>query len=634
LGDQVVGGVAFTGSDPYLPAGTDVAILFESRNSAVLKAHIAAQQAAAVRSEPGCKSVVGSCGNVKYTGAVSPDRAVCSYLAEIGNVLVVTNSLTQLKRLVDTSAGRSESLAALPEYRFFRNRYPLGKDQTGLLIVTDKTIRRWCSAKWRIASSRRTRAAAILSHYQAEFMNQLVNGTVEPHDIRTILQVADLGTLRVTKTGMTSSTYGTLDFQTPIAELDFTKVTKSEAATFERWRQGYQQNWSQFFDPIAVAFSIRDDRLVADLTAMPLIDSSNYREFIEIAAGATLKSTAGDPHADSLLHWALAINTKSERLKWANNFLEGPVKVSLLGWLGESISVYADPDPFWAELAAAVKARESAPSSDDQLGIFFEANLHRLPVAITAEVRDSLKLTLFLSGLRAFIEQTAPGLVNWKSSEYHGQHYVTITATESGRSTIPFAAKLAIHYAATPRLLIVTLNEDLLKRALDRQAAAASADDAKGSATKPVSAAHAGKSAGDGPRPWLGTSMALQVDRHAIELLERVFGRREFQALMQSRAWSNIAILNEWKRLYPDRDPMTIHQTFWQTSLICPGGGKYVWNKEFQTMESTVYGHPGQPKIGPTLPQPLKNVRWLDFGMTFENRGLRAKAEIRRNADK
>jgi hypothetical protein len=627
LGDQVVASVAFTGSDPYLPSGSDVAILFESKNAEAVRTHIATRQAAAVQANPRCKKIEGSLGNVKYTGALSPDRAICSYLAPIGRAVVVTNSLAQLKRIVDTSAGRSESLGSLPEYRFFRKRYPLGKNETGLLIVTDKTIRRWCSPRWRIASSRRTRAMAVLSHYQAEFLKELESGTVEPHDIHTVLQVADLGTLRVTKEGVTSSTYGTLEFQTPIAELDFTKVTKTEADTYERWRQGYQRNWSQFFDPIAVGFSIRDDRLVADLTVMPLIESSNYREFIEIASGAELKSTAGDPHADSLLHWALAINTKSERLKWASNFLEGPVKVSLLGWLGESISVYADSDPFWAELAAAMKARDSATSGDSRLESFFEANLYRLPVAITAEVKDSLKLTLFLSGVRAFIEQTAPGLLSWTALEYHGQPYVKIAATENGRSAVPFAAKLAIHYAATPRRLIVTLNEDVLKRAIDRQAAAKNAKNKQEvhSAAKPAS---------DAPRPWLGKSMALQIDRQALDLLESVFGRHEYQALMQARAWSNITILNEWKRLYPDRDPVVLHQKFWQAALVCPGGGKYVWNNTYQTMESTVYGHPGEPKTGPTLPQPLKNVRWLDFGLTFENHGLRAKAEIRRTGSK
>jgi hypothetical protein len=262
-----------------------------------------------------------------------------------------------------------------------------------------------------------------------------------------------------------------------------------------------------------------------------------------------------------------------------------------------------------------------------------------LPVAFNAEVRDSFKLTLFLGGLRAFIEQTAPGLVSWTSLQHDGQPYVKITA-----NGLPFVGKLAVHYAATPDMLVVTLNEELLKRVLDRRRAAKTTDPAKAAAAaqagtdKKGDAGNEAKAraepASDPPRAWLGKSMALQVDGKAIELLERIFGRREFQALMQARAWSNIAILNEWKRLDPSRDPVAIHQEFWQTSLVCPAGGKYVWNNEFHTMESTVYGHPGEPKTGPTLPQPLKNVRWLDFGVTFENRGLRAKAEIRRTGGK
>jgi hypothetical protein len=483
-----------------------------------------------------------------------------------------------------------------------------------------------------------------MSHYQAQFMNDLVKGTVEPHGIRTVLQVADLGTLRITKSGVTSSTYGTLEFQTPIAELDFTKVTKTESDMYERWRQGYQRNWNQFFDPIAVSFSFRDDRLLADLTVMPLIDSSLYRSFIEIASGAELKPTSGDPHTGSLLHWALAINVKSERLKWASNFLEGPTRVSLLGWLGESISIYADPDPFWVELAAAMKKEDSTTPGQNPSSKFLEENYYRLPVALTAQVADGLKLTLFLSGVRAFIEQTAPGMLQWTSLEHNGQPYVKITTTESGRNSAPFAAKLAILYAATPEMLVMTLSEDLLKRSLDRRAIEKKATEAKDG--KPAADASAGNNAQKSVtakdhtgekvshRPWLGKSMAFQVDRQVIEVLEEVFGRHEYQALLQARAWSNIAILNEWRRIYPDRDPVAIHQQVWQTALICPGGGKYVWNEEYQTIESTVYGHPGQPRTGPALPQALQNVRWLDFGLTFENRGLRANVEIGRSAGK
>ena len=53
--------------------------------------------------------------------------------------------------------------------------------------------------------------------------------------------------------------------------------------------------------------------------------------------------------------------------------------------------------------------------------------------------------------------------------------------------------------------------------------------------------------------------------------------------------------------MFPDQDPVKVHERLWHTTLVCPGGGKYVWNDQWKTMESTVYGHPGQPKEGPEM---------------------------------
>jgi len=47
LGPQVVASAAFTGSDPFLRVGTDVAVLFEARNLPLLQASIVARQTAA-----------------------------------------------------------------------------------------------------------------------------------------------------------------------------------------------------------------------------------------------------------------------------------------------------------------------------------------------------------------------------------------------------------------------------------------------------------------------------------------------------------------------------------------------------------------------------------------------------------
>ncbi len=61
--------------------------------------------------------------------------------------------------------------------------------------------------------------------------------------------------------------------------------------------------------------------------------------------------------------------------------------------------------------------------------------------------------------------------------------------------------------------------------------------------------------------------------------------------------------------------------------LVCPGGGRYVWNEAWQTMESTVYGHPAAPKDGPTVASLLSAFDDLDTGVTLTRIGARSSAD-------
>ena len=87
----------------------------------------------------------------------------------------------QLRRLVAVSRGDAAALAVQPEYVFFRSRYARGAaDESALIVLSDATIRRWCGPRWRIADSRRTRAAAALSALQAKHHGAIVKETIEP----------------------------------------------------------------------------------------------------------------------------------------------------------------------------------------------------------------------------------------------------------------------------------------------------------------------------------------------------------------------------------------------------------------------------------------------------------------------
>jgi hypothetical protein len=630
LGPKLINSVAVTGGDPYLTMGSDIAILFEAKNHTALRTLINARVALGANDYKAAKAVSGEVAGVKYNGVASSDRVICSYVATLGDAVVVTNSLAQLERLANVHAAKTASLASLAEYTFFRDRYPLGDaNESGLLILSDATIRRWCGPKWRIADSRRVRAAAVMSELQAQNLDRIAKRETQEVLATSRYALPDAGEFKIDAAGTRSSVYGRLDFMTPIGELDLPRVTKEEARLYELWREGYQRNWSQFFDPIAVRFFVSNEKLSLDTTVMPLIDSTQYREAIEISSGAKLAATAGDPHAEAAIHFALALNKDSTTLKRFSQFLPtvGGVKVDVLSWLGDTLSIYADSDPIWAKMA-------KAESTDE----FLRANVDRMPVAFRVEVRDNLKLALFLTALRGYIDQTAPGMINWESREHQGVSYVRMSPTAALLSGGPDDAnglkELAVYYVPSGGALTITLREDMLKRAIDRQIARgevkpagdAKPTDDKPADTKPDPAATADKPAFV-PRPWLGDHWCIRADRSAIQLFDGVWAepqRREMQRL----AWANIPILNEWRRLYPAENSIAFHERLWNRKLVCPGGGEYQWNEKWQTYESTAYGHSGEPKIGPTLAAGLRDINSADFGLTFEPDGLRARAEV------
>jgi hypothetical protein len=612
-----------------------VDVLFESPEPAVLESLILAQVSmAAGRENKEGNPVSATKGEVAGVGyramlSVAPGRRLSSYVARLNNVVVVTNSPYQLQRLAEVRSGKSPAIASLPEYVFFRNRYRRGDaDETALVFLSDATIRRWCGPKWRIASSRRTRDMAVLAELQASQADVLVRGSVKPGPIYTDLATASAGELSLAEQGVTSSTLGTLAFQTPIAEIPLDEVTALEAEAYGRWRDGYEQNWSWAFDPIALRLTLHDQRLAADLSVMPMILGSEYREFASISQGGKFAPTAGDPHG-ARVHFILALDPKSPVFQSYGNLLTSMVHGASLGWIGSSLAIYADADPFWKELAK---------QTDQERFQFLERNFGRLPIALQVDVSNGLKLAAFLAGVRSWIEQSSPGMVRYDTLTYRDQPYVKVSPTERAKTSGMPPGELALYYSASGEALIVTFREDLLKRALDRQIARAKGqsktDPAAGSAKSSAEGDPAQAAASPAvPRPWLGSNVGLQVDQRTIEYLMKFFAE-EIQGGTRLRSWGNLPILNEWKRRYPKEDPVQVHQRLWHTELVCPGGGRYEWNEQFQTMESPVYGHPGRPKTGPATPPLLAAFRFVDFGLTFEDQGLRAAVKLERPAEK
>ena len=612
LGSAVVESVALTGSDPYLRTGTDVALLFDCKDAGAFFAAITANQSVAATMNPAAvrqdhEALAALLGlapdsEAKCSGVRTESRELCSYAVQLGTTVVVSNSLVQLERILQTQAGSSPALSASPEYRFFRDRYPRGtNDEGAFLMLTDAAIRRWCSPRWRIGAARRLRASALLSELQAELMPALVRGegavlpeAGEPYTL--------LGELSVNDHGANSAIYGDLAFQTPILELELELATRAEKSAYTRFKRRYQREWRTFFDPIALQFQRTPERLGFDLSVMPLIEQTEYSRLIDLTGDVQLEASSGDPHAKVLFHYVMALSTKGPTFNMGRGMagMFMPEVEDPFGWIGESAALYVDQDELWEEMLAA-EDREQ----------FLEDHLSSLPVGLHVAVAKPLLLVAFLTSLRGYADQAAPGMADWQNREHSGQTYVSVGASEE------FATDeledLRIHYVALPSGLTLSLNESVIHRAIDRHQARKDPE---------VEVAE--------PTDWLGKSSSLRVGPEGFRTLLPLWDGVELRSQLQRRSWSNLPILNEWKRLYPDRDPVEVHEKIWFTRLVCPLEGEYSWNAKLQTMESTTSGSPMETRAGGDIPLALRKLVSLDFGLTFEDDGLRARSVIQR----
>jgi hypothetical protein len=300
----------------------------------------------------------------------------------------------------------------------------------------------------------------------------------------------------------------------------------------------------------------------------------------------------------------------SPRFKQASNFaaiMAPSLGVGAFSWVGESFSLYLDKSPFFEDMQKAFRKKGMEGLED-----FSEKNLGRIPLGMNVEVRNPFKLTAFLAGLRAWIEQTAPGMTVWSNHAHKGQGYVKIAPGKGLEDNLikEGSAPIALYYVPSPQLFTISLSEEIIQKAIERNILRR---DENASLTK---------------GNWSGVSSAFQAAEPIPSIFDLSMSQNTING-MQRKSWNNLHALNEWRIHLKKNDPLTYHQRVWQTELLCPGGGKYIWDEKYKTYESTAFGHPAKPKT-------LKNLsilgHWknVNLGVNFENDGLRVKGSFQK----
>jgi hypothetical protein len=584
-----IASVAITGSDPYFRTGTDVAVLFECSKPEALQTWLAARHAKALAGRPDGVGAPLKLDELCIT-VTTADRGLSSYVTTAGKVVVVTNSSAQMKRVLTTARGGAAALASSPEYTFFRDRYRRGDaEETAFVLLTDATIRRWCSPRWRIGDARRTRAAARLADATAEMAPAMISGAAKAPTIPGLDRVT------LTPEGVTSLDYGNLRFLRPIIELDVSTVTKAEAEAYGRFRETYEQHWTRYFDPIAIRLGLAKSTQSLDVTVMPLVASTDYRELIDLTKGAKLAPLACDPHDGAAIQFAFGLDLAASSFEPSARRIAKLEKIAA-GWLKGGFAISLDRDP----LLERVDDVESEASWK---------LIPRLPLMITAEVADPVALAIFLAGIRTAVEDTGVGSVKWTKGAYKDVETMTLLPTSE---MLPDDVTLRIQYAIVDKLLSVSLREDQLHRAIDRALERRANPAARGPA-------------------WLGESAALRVDKTFAELVARLSRKwRDEQARQQT--WRALPILTEWRRLFPDQDPVAVHERLFKVRLHDSAGGSYVVDRASGRIVSSTFGHPAETRPGPKQPAMLEDFKEARAGLTFENDGVRARITIERES--
>jgi hypothetical protein len=622
LGPAVVRSVAFTASDPYLREGSDVAVLFDCASTELLALRLALSRKEALATLPGCAELEGARQKTAWKGAATPDRRFSQFVAQSGNVVIVSNSRPQLERLLDAQAGAVASLGASDELAFFRSRYRFEPGSSrSFLLLTDPFLRRLCGPAWRIGESRRLRCAAVAARLEGA---RAAGATEDAAAIAAKLGLAcpsgDEAKYAFVEGGARCSVHGGAGFLAPIAEVPVMHATEGEKRAYETFRDSYQSYWRRFFDPVALEVDVRD-RLALDLTVLPLISGTDYDELRDFSMGqGALGPGNGDPHDGTIYHVIAHVNPESRMVREAAQFtaafptLPG-AKPAGISWLGESVELFLDDGPIWEKLAEEARA-----SPDFDVSSWFEKHLAEIPVVVSLSIADPLAFTGVVLGLRAFVESSMPNQLDWETRDAGGLAYVVVKPRDPQQFFLP-RTRLQLCYASAGPRFWLSFDEEAIRRALKRELArrnAALPEDQRDPQLPPAPPKGA----------WLGDHASASVDVARLKMLFALFDA-ELDLSEEVACFANLPVLEEWRRRAPDEDPATVHARHFAVRPVCPAGGRYEWDATLRALACTEHGHPTAARRRHAPPSALDGLAQLGAGVTFEQDGVRIRVEAK-----
>jgi hypothetical protein len=485
LGHTVVDGVAVVGSDPYLREGSDVTLLFSVTNATAFESELTRHMDAYRESVPGIERATEKHRGVDISIHRDPAGRVRQHRATLGKVHLVSNSGQAIRRVIDVSKAGAASVAASPDFAYMLARDPHENDALGFL--SDRFIAAVISPEQKILQSRRQHALAeLLVPGYASLTHGWLHGK-EPSSTKELVSSGLLDQQDLTHRGGGSiefapgtsarSSWGEPAMLTPLIDLPpVTRVSEQEKRAFEAFAAGYQRNWTQFIDPVAIRLDVEgeSDAEVAHLEVrvLPLIEGTDYREILDVVGDTRIRVPELSDGVRAV--WAVGETDLRRELNGMARMLGGGEKVGI-DWLGDWVMLGSLDRAAVLEMAElehlGVQLPEPHGLDREAHDLEMARRVGRLPLYAAADVRNPAGLVAALAGVRTVLNGVAPGMVSWGEHKRHGEVPIVrvgISPTAPDERARQFAEAVALYYAQAGGVVVLALDLGVLEALVDR----------------------------------------------------------------------------------------------------------------------------------------------------------------------
>lgn len=212
----------------------------------------------------------------------------------IGDYVVLATNERIVENIQAAASNDRPSLADAQDFAYTLSVLEPRRD--GVIYLSEAFITKLVGPEYRISTRRRNAAIKALETLQyISFAYRDLKG-VWPKSIEQIADegylnaatIKDIERYRVEPDGWVAHPeWGSLRNLSGLGDVPVTSITQPEKVTYERFRDGYQSFWREFFDPIGVAVTVSDQILLHTII-LPLLDESQYNRMAEVFGGAPI----------------------------------------------------------------------------------------------------------------------------------------------------------------------------------------------------------------------------------------------------------------------------------------------------------------------------------------------------------